>query len=80
MFESNRAFIFWNSSSVNIPCCFSQPVVKKVSVKDPPSKVQKDPPRKRFVKRCGFNRFGKRVCRWVPVRGPGPRPGTRTPF
>ena len=56
----------------------SQPVVKKVSVKDPPSKVKKDPPRKRFVKRCGFNRFGKRVCRWVPR--PGPRPGTRTPF
>ena len=50
----------------------SQPVVKKVSVKDPPSKVKKDPPRKRVVKRCGFIR-GKRVCRWVPVpfrRGP----------
>ena len=50
----------------------SQPVVKKVSVKDPPSKVKlsKDPPRKkvRFVKRCGFTRHGKRVCRWVPVR------------
>jgi hypothetical protein len=52
----------------------SQPVVKKVSVKDPPSKVKKDPPRKRFVKRCGRIR-GKRACRWVPVpvrRGPGP--------
>ena len=58
----------------------SQPLVKKISVKDPPSKVKKDPPRKRCVKRCGFNRFGKRVCRCVPVRGPGPRPGTRTPF
>jgi hypothetical protein len=52
----------------------SQPVVKKVSVKDPPTKVKKAPPRKRFVKRCGFNRFGKRVCPWVPapVRGPVP--------
>jgi hypothetical protein len=47
----------------------SQPMVKKVSVKDPPTKVKKDPPRKRFVKRCGFFR-GKRVCRWVPWRGP----------
>ena len=48
----------------------SQPVVKKVSVKDPPSKVKKDPPR-RFVKRCGFFR-GKHICRWVPrfFRGP----------
>jgi hypothetical protein len=55
----------------------SQPVVKKVSVKDPPNKVKKDPPRKRFVKRCGINRFGKRVCRWVPrfgPRGPVARP------
>jgi len=54
----------------------SQPMIKKVSVKDPPTKVKKDPPRKRFVKRCGFIR-GKRVCRWVPVpfRGPvGIRP------
>lgn len=52
----------------------SQAMVKKISVKDPPSKVKKDPPRKRFVKRCGFFR-GKRVCRWVPVpfrRGPVP--------
>ena len=50
----------------------SQPMIKKVSLKDPPTKVKKDPPRKRFVKRCGFFR-GKRVCRWVPVpirRGP----------
>ncbi len=47
----------------------SQPMVKKVSVKDPPTKIKKDPPRNRFVKRCGFFR-GKRVCRWVPV---GPR-------
>ena len=48
----------------------SQPVVKKVSVKDPPSKVKKDPPR-RFVKRCGWFR-GKHICRWVPrfFRGP----------
>ena len=46
----------------------SQPVVKKVSVKDPPSKVKKDPPRKRWV--CMKNRFGKRVCRWVLWRGP----------
>ena len=63
----------------------SQPVVKKVSVKDPPSKAMKGPPskakkfppRKRFV--CIKNRFGKRVCRWVPWRGPGmgPRP---TPY
>ena len=52
----------------------SQPVVKQVGVKDPPSKVKKDPPRKRWV--CMKNRFGKRVCRWVPWRGPvmGPRP------
>jgi hypothetical protein len=46
----------------------SQPVIKKVSVKDPPSKVKKDPPRKRWV--CMKNRFGKRFCRWVPWRGP----------
>ena len=39
----------------------SQPVLKKVSVKDPSKQVKKDPPR-RFVKRCGFFR-GKRVCR-----------------
>jgi hypothetical protein len=52
----------------------SQPVLKKISAKDPPSKVKKDPPRKRWV--CMKNRFGKRVCRWVPWRGPvmGPRP------
>jgi hypothetical protein len=60
----------------------SQPVVKKVTAKDPPSKVMKFPPRKRFV--CMKNRFGKRVCRWMPWRGPvrimphgpgmGPRP------
>jgi hypothetical protein len=52
----------------------SQPVVKKISAKDPPTKVKKDPPRKRWV--CMKNRFGKRVCRWVPWRGPvmGPRP------
>jgi hypothetical protein len=57
----------------------SQPVVKKVSVKDPPSKVKKDPPRKRWVRQCKVNRFGKRVCRLVPVpvRMPGPRP---TPY
>ena len=57
----------------------SQPVVKKVSVKDPPSK-KKDPPRKRF--RCGFVR-GKRVCRWVPVHFRGPvfkHPGVRPPI
>ena len=64
----------------------SQPVVKKVSVKDPPSKVKKGPPRKvRKVLRCGWFR-GKRVCRWVPVgpRGPmpiRPLPGPRpTPY
>ena len=64
----------------------SQPVVKKVSVKDPPTKVKKDPPRKvRKVLRCGWFR-GKRVCRWVPVgpRGPipiRPLPGPRpTPY
>ena len=39
----------------------SQSVVKKVSVKDPPSKVKKDPPRKRWIRQCKFNRFGKRV-------------------
>jgi hypothetical protein len=51
----------------------SQPAVKKVSVKDPPSKVKKDPPRKvRKVLRCGWIR-GKRVCRWVPVPVRGPR-------
>ena len=59
----------------------SQPVVKKVTAKDPPSKVMKFPPRKRFV--CMKTRFGKRVCRWMPWRGPvrgpgmGPRP---TPY
>ena len=52
----------------------TQPVVKKVSVKDPPSKkvVKKYPVRKvRKVLRCGWFR-GKRVCRWVyvPIRGP----------
>ncbi|MGC2685222.1 MAG: hypothetical protein WA323_25480 [Candidatus Nitrosopolaris sp.] len=51
----------------------SQPVVKKVSVKDPPSKVKKFPISKvRKVLRCGWIR-GKRVCRWVyvfSVRGP----------
>ena len=53
----------------------SQPMIKKVSLKDPLTKVKKDPPRKRFVKRCGFFR-GKRVCRWVPIhfRGPVVRP------
>ena len=53
----------------------SQPMIKKVSLKDPPTKAKKDPPRKRFVKRCGFFR-GKRVCRWVPIhfRGPVVRP------
>ncbi len=51
----------------------SQPMVKKVNVKDPPTKVKKDPPRKRF--RCAIIR-GKRVCRWVPIhfRGPVVRP------
>jgi hypothetical protein len=44
-------------------------MIKKVSLKDPPTIVKKDPPRKRFVKRCGWIR-GKRVCRWVPWRGP----------
>ena len=45
----------------------SQPVVKKVSVKDPPSKVKKFPISKvRKVLRCGWIR-GKRVCRWVYV-------------
>jgi hypothetical protein len=56
----------------------SQPMIKKVSLKDPSTKVKKDPPRKRFVKRCGFFR-GKRVCRCVPVHFRGPvfkRPGT----
>ena len=47
----------------------SQPVVKKVSVKDPPSKVKKDPPRKRFVRRCGRTHSGRIVCRWVPRFG-----------
>ena len=52
----------------------SQPVVKKVSVKDPPSKVKKDPPRKRFVRQCRRAHNGRIVCRLVPVfrRGPGP--------
>jgi hypothetical protein len=51
-----------------------QPIVKKVSVKDPPSKVKKDPPRKvRKVLRCGWFR-GKHVCRWVPVGPRGPMP------
>jgi len=49
----------------------SQPMIKKVSLKDPPTKVKKDPPRKRFVKRCGWFR-GKRVCRWVPLHFRGP--------
>jgi len=45
----------------------SQPGLKKVSVKDPPSKVKKFPVRKvRKVLRCGWIR-GKRVCRWVYV-------------
>ena len=61
----------------------SQPVVKKVSVKDPPSKKgKKDPPRKRFVRRCAFIR-GKRVCRLVPVHFRGPvfrHPGIRPPI
>ncbi len=64
------------STSIGKPASISsQPAV---SVKDLPTKVKKDPPRKRFVKRCGFVR-GKRVCRLVPVpvRGPGPRP---TPY
>jgi hypothetical protein len=53
----------------------TQPMVKKVSTKDPPSKpvVKKYPVRKvRKVLRCGLIR-GKRVCRWVyvfSVRGP----------
>jgi hypothetical protein len=60
----------------------SQPVVKKVSVKDPPSKKGKDPPRKRFVRRCAFIR-GKRVCRLIPVHFRGPlfrHPGIRPPI
>jgi hypothetical protein len=57
----------------------SQPVVKKVSIKDPPSKVKKDPPRKRFVRQCKINRFGKRICRWVPRFRPGLSGGAR-PF
>jgi hypothetical protein len=56
----------------------SQPMVKKVSLKDPPTKVKKDPPRKvRKVLRCGWFR-GKRVCRWVPVHFRGP-PVVRPP-
>ena len=50
----------------------SQTMVKKVSVKDPPSKVKKDPPRRGPGKvRCGWFR-GKHICRWVPrwFRGP----------
>jgi len=59
----------------------SQPMVKKISAKDPPTKVKKDPPRKRWVRQCKINRFGKRVCRMVPrwVRGPGLTGGAR-PF
>jgi hypothetical protein len=50
----------------------SQPMIKKVSLKDPPTKVKKDPPRKvRKVLRCGWFR-GKRVCRWVPLHFRGP--------
>ena len=50
----------------------SQPVVKKISVKDPSSKAKKDPPRRGPGKvRCGWFR-GKHICRWVPrwFRGP----------
>jgi hypothetical protein len=57
----------------------SQPMIKKVSLKDPPTKAKKDPPRKRF--RCALWR-GKRCVRWVPVhfRGPAFRhPGIRPP-
>jgi len=50
----------------------SQPVIKKISAKDPTAKAKKDPPRKRWV--CFKNRFGKRVCRWVPWRGHVVRP------
>jgi hypothetical protein len=58
----------------------TKPVVKKVSVKDPPNKVvcKKYPVRKvGKVLRCGFIR-GKRVCRWVyvfSVRGPSIQSG-----
>jgi|SRR5215467_9957207 hypothetical protein len=58
----------------------SQPVVKKVSVKDPTAKVKKDPPRKRF--RCALWR-GKRCVRWVPIHFRGPvfrHPGIRPPI
>ena len=58
----------------------SQPVVKKVSLKDPPTKAKKDPPRKRF--RCALWR-GKRCVRWVPVHFRGPvfrHPGIRPPI
>jgi hypothetical protein len=55
----------------------TQSAVKKVNVKDPPSKAKKVfPPRKRIVKRCFIIHFWKHVCRWVPVhfRGPVVRP------
>jgi hypothetical protein len=45
----------------------TQPVGKKVTVKDPPSKAKIFPVRKvRKVLRCGWIR-GKRVCRWAYV-------------
>jgi hypothetical protein len=58
----------------------SQPMIKKVSLKDPPTKAKKDPPRKRF--RCALWR-GKRCVRWVPVHFRGPvfrHPGIRPPI
>src|SRR5215831_2875257 len=51
----------------------TQSVVKKVNVKDPPSKAKKGfPHRKRIVKRCFIIHFWKHVCRWVPVHFRGP--------
>ena len=55
----------------------SQPMIKKVSLKDPPTKAKKDPPRKSALWR------GKRCVRWVPVHFLGPvfrHPGIRPPI
>jgi hypothetical protein len=57
----------------------TQPAVKKVNVKDPPSKVKRFPISKvRKVLRCGWIR-GKHVCRWVYVYSVG-RPSIKSGY
>ncbi len=62
-----------NSTMKSNPPSTAKPNPPSTAKPKPPSTAKPKPPVKprhkvRFVKRCGFNRAGKRVCRWVPVR------------